>query len=91
MNHNYFAVALVFLAGVLGYFSQQLTGQNLQIMAVKTINASLLTSISLAFVYFTRGTRYDVIKEIFDEKNIAGALYIGLFMLALSVCLTVVS
>lgn len=91
MNQNHFAGIVVFLAGVLGYFAQQLTGENLQIVAVKAINASLFTSVSLAFIHFTRGTKYDVLREIFDEGNVAGALYIGLFMLGLSICLTVVS
>lgn len=89
MNHNYFAGILTVLAVALAFFAQQLTGQNLEILAIKLVNVALLTGTSLAFIKFTKGTKFDVLKEIFEEHNISAAIYIGLFVLALALAITV--
>lgn len=90
MNQNHFAVVLVVLACVLGFFAESF-GVALQVTSVKFINVAMLLGTSSALVYFTRGTKYDVLKEIFDEHNIAAALWLGLLTLAISLACTVVS
>jgi hypothetical protein len=89
MNEKHLTIGLVALAAVLGFFAEQFTGASLQVVAVKIINAALLLGTSFALIKFTRGTQVDVIKEIFEEHNNAAALYIGSFIIALAIALTV--
>lgn len=91
LNENFFAVLMLGLAGTLGYFASQLTKDNLQITAVKVINAALLLGISAGFIKLLRGTKYDVIKEIFEQNNIAAAIFTVGFVNAISIAITVVS
>lgn len=89
LNQSAFAIALCAAAAVLGYFAQQLTGDNLQIVAVKVINAALIMVIPSAFIHFLRGTKYDIYEEIFVQHNIAAAIFVGLAWLSFALGVTV--
>jgi hypothetical protein len=88
-DEKYLVIITIIIAGVLGYFAQVLSGSNLQIVTTKFINLTLLVIASFAIIKFTRGTKYDVLREIFVEGNIAAAVYLGMFILACSISITV--
>ena len=90
ITQNHFSVVLVVLACVLGYFADRF-GVSGQIFSVKFINVAMLLGTSSALIFFTHDTKYDVIREVFDEGNVAAALYIGLSVIALAIACTVVS
>lgn len=91
LNENLFAVGTVALATVLAFFAGQATIDNLQIVAVKGINAGLLLGLSAGFLKVLRGTKYDVIAEIFDQHNVAAAIFTVGYVIALALALTVTS
>lgn len=90
-NENFFAVFVTGAAATLGYFASQLTQDNLQITSVKVINAALLLLLAAGFIKLLRGTKYDVVKEIFEQKNIAAAIFTVGFVHAFAIAITVVS
>lgn len=91
INENFFAVFITGIATTLGYFASQLTQDNLQVTAVKAINVALLLLLSAGFIKLLRGTRYDVVNEIFEQNNIAAAIFTVGFVNAFAIALTVVS
>lgn len=90
-NENLFAVLSIATAAVLAFFAGQITHDNLQIVAVKGINVAILLGTSLGFMNALRGTKYDVVSEIFDQNNIAAAIFTVGFVMAIAMSLTVVS
>lgn len=90
-NQNHFIVALVAVTLGVAYKAAQLTQSNLEILANKLISGSLTLLVPSMFIYFLRGTKYDVYEEIFDNKNTAAAILLGLAWLATAVAFTVVS
>jgi hypothetical protein len=91
LNHNHFIAFFIVLTVFICYYAQQLTGQNLEILANKMISGALVLTVPSGFIYFLRGTKYDVYAEIFDEKNIAAAVLLGFAWLAFGLAVTVVS
>lgn len=91
LNENFFALFVTGAAATLGYFASQLTQDNIQITAIKVINAALLLLLSAGFIKLLRGTKYDVVKEIFEQNNIAAAIFTAGFVNALAIAITVVS
>jgi hypothetical protein len=89
LNQNHFLGIIIVIAIGLCYFAQQLSGSSLQIITTKVINATLLCVFSLAFIKFTRGTKNDIIEEIFKENSVAAALYVGMFVIAFAIAITV--
>jgi hypothetical protein len=48
-------------------------------------NVTLLLSLGFGLQYFQMGTRFDIQKEIYDEQNIAGAIYQAGIWIALAI------
>lgn len=91
LNENLFAVSAVVVAAVSAFFAGQATIDNLQIVAVKGINVAMLLGLSAGFLKLLRGTKYDVIAEIFDQHNVAAAIFTVGHVIALALALTVIS
>ena len=91
LNENIFAVGTVGVSALLAFFAGQATVDNLQIVAVKGINAALLLGLSAGFLKLLRGTKYDVVDEIFDQHNVAAAIFAIGYVLAIALAITVTS
>jgi len=90
-NENAFTVLAVAVAAVLAFYAGQFTKDNLQIIAVKGINVAILLGTSLGFMKALKGTKYDVVSEIFDQGNVAASIFTVGFVVAIALALTVVS
>lgn len=77
---------LVLTAGI---FSTYLTvlGSNdrLQILAILLLKIGIYLNIGSLFVAFLNGVNYDIKKEIFEESNVAAALFVGAFWIGLAI------
>lgn len=76
-------VAVLACAG--GYFLAP--GRELaltDIVLVKVVSVSVFLALSVGLLYALRGIKYNVLAEVFDEDNIAGAIFTGLMMIALA-------
>lgn len=91
LNENTLAVIMVIVSLFLGFNLNSFSHEFLQINSTKVINLSLLLGSFFALVKLLRGIDCDVVKEIFEEKNTAAAILVGLLAVALSLAITVVS
>jgi len=76
-------IALAAAAG--GYFLAP--GRELalsDIVLVKAVSVAVFMIFSLGLIYCLKGIRYDVLAEIFEQDNTAGAIFTGLFLVALA-------
>ena len=80
-------VALIACAG--GYFIAP--GRELalaDIVLVKVVSVSVFLSLSVGLVYALRGIKYNILAEVFDEKNVAGAIFTGMFIIAMALVIS---
>ena len=78
INHNLFTVVFVILSVIATGFVVQ-SGADLtvaELVSTKLFNAAVPMGLFLGFVYTLRGTAYDVLEEIFDQHNIAAAIFL---------------
>ena len=79
---------VVLAAAVGGYFLAP--GRELalaDIVLVKVVTLSVFLIAALGMLYTLKGTRYDVLREIFDENKNAGAIFSGLLLVAIALVL----
>ena len=77
MNEKIFTLILVVFAGLALLF---LPGSGLaaaEIITLRLVYLALLLLVTVAFVFFLRGTKFDVYAEIFDRHNVAGAIVVA--------------
>lgn len=53
----------------------------------KGVSLSVFLIAALGMLYTLKGTRYDVLREIFDENKNAGAIFSGLLLVAIALVL----
>jgi hypothetical protein len=78
-NQNHFTAALgvasvVLTAAVIGSGSELTVGE---LLSTKLVNAVTPLGMCMGFLYFLRGTQYDVLKDIFEEHNMAAAVFVA--------------
>lgn len=79
---------VVLTAAAGGYFlapGRELALADIVLVKVVTLSVFLITA--LGMLYTLKGTRYDVLREIFDENNNAGAIFSGLLLVAIALVL----
>lgn len=47
-----------------------------ELLSTKLFNAAIPLSLTLCFIYFLRGTKFDVLEEIFERQNISCAIFL---------------
>lgn len=80
-----YTIIIVLLAAIGGYFLAP--GRELaltDIVLVKVVSLSVFLASAFGTIFALKGTRYDVLREIFDENKNAGAIFTGLFLVALA-------
>ena len=89
LNENILTISVVCASVILAFLAGQATQDSLQILSVKVTNAALLMGLSALFLKLLKGTKYDVVNEIFEQHNIAAAIfaigYVGSLALAITV------
>lgn len=81
-----FTIIIVLLAAAGGFFLAP--GRELalaDIVLVKVVSVATFLALAVGLMASLRGVQYNVLAEVFDENNTAGALFVGLFLLALAV------
>lgn len=76
---------IVLAAAAGGYFLAP--GRELalaDIILVKAVSLAVFLTAGFAMLYALKGTTYDVLEEIFDENNTAGALFAGLLLVSIA-------
>jgi Na+-transporting NADH:ubiquinone oxidoreductase subunit NqrB len=61
----------------------------IQVWGIKLLNGGLFLGSAFGTIYFLKGTTYDVLHEIFEEHNIAASIFVGMYLLALAIVLTI--
>ncbi len=80
-----FAVIVVFLAAAGGYMFAP--GRELalaDIVLVKVVSVATFLALAVGMLASLRGIKYNVLAEVFDQNNTAGALFVGLLLVALA-------
>lgn len=81
-----YTVLVIAMAAVGGYFLAP--GRELaltDIVLVKVVSVATFLALTVGLVASLRGVKYNVLAEVFDENNVAGALFVGLLLVALAV------
>lgn len=84
-SETIFTIIIALLAAVGGYFFAP--GRELaltDIVLVKVVSVSVFLALSVGLIYALRGIKYNILAEVFDENNVAGAIFTGLMMIALA-------
>lgn len=80
-----YSVLIVMLAAVGGYFFAP--GRELalvDIVLVKVVSVAVFMTATVGLLFALRGVKYNVLAEVFDENNTAGAIFTGLLLIALA-------
>lgn len=83
-----YSLLIVMLAAVGGYFFAP--GRELalvDIVLVKVVSVAVFMSSTVGLLYALRGVKYNVLAEVFDQNNTAGAIFAGLLIVALALVL----
>lgn len=89
INENHFSGLFLVVAAILGYSVESMTSAFFQISAVKIFNVGLLLGAFFALIKVMRGTKRDLLKEIFDENSTAAAIFLTGILVALAISVTV--
>ncbi|MGE0156687.1 MAG: hypothetical protein AB7T17_06630 [Geobacter sp.] len=83
-----YTAVLIILALAGGYFFAP--GRELalaDIVLVKIVSVAVFMAAAVGLLYALRGVKYNVLAEVFDQNNTAGALFVGLLLVALALVL----
>lgn len=83
-----YTIIIALLAAVGGFFLAP--GRELaltDIVLVKVVSAAVFLSFTISLLYVLRGTKYDVLGEVFNEDKGAAAIFSGLLLVALALVL----
>lgn len=84
-SETVFAVIVAFLAAVGGYlFAPGRELALVDIVLVKVVSVAVFLSLTVGLLASLRGIKYNVLAEVFDEHNTAGAIFTGLLLIALA-------
>jgi len=87
-TESLYSFFVVLLAAVGGYFFAP--GRELALMdivLVKVLSVAVFMSATVGLLYALRGVKYNVLAEVFDQNNTAGAVFTGLLLVALALVL----
>lgn len=84
MNEKIFAAIMVILAGTAVAILPGAAMPAADIVTLKLLYIALLLSVIYGLLHFLRGTKCDIQAEIFDENNLAGAVFVGSIIIALA-------
>lgn len=54
------------------------------VVLVGAVKTTTFLALGLGFIYVLKGIKYDVLSEVFDEGNTAGAIFTGLVLVAMA-------
>ena len=80
-----YTIMLVVLSAVGGYVLAP--GRELALVdmvLVKAVSVAVFLVFTFSLLYVLKGTRYDALKEIFDDDRGAAAIFTGLLLVALA-------
>lgn len=80
-----YTIIIVALAAVGGYFLAP--GRELalsDIVLVKVVSVATFMALAVGLIASLRGVNYNVLDEVFDQNNTAGALFVGLMLVSLA-------
>lgn len=84
-NENHFGLLFLILTIVVAWiFAPGRELVLMDIIVLKMVYVAILLSVMIGFLFFLRGTRYDVMKEIFEENNSGAAVFVIGVLIALS-------
>ena len=84
-SETIFSAIIVLLAAAGGYFLAP--GRELalaDIVLVKVVSVAAFLVLAMGLLASLRGVKYNVLAEVFDQNNTAGALFVGLLLVALA-------
>lgn len=84
-SETMYTAVLILLALVGGYFLAP--GRELaltDIVLVKVVSVAVFMAAAVGLLYALRGIKYNVLSEVFDQDNSAGAIFVGLLLVALA-------
>ena len=55
-----------------------------EIVVLKMIYVAVLLAVAVGVLFFLRGTKSDIFAEIFDQHNIAAAIFVAALLLAIA-------
>ena len=85
-SESIYTIIIVALAAIGGYFLAP--GRELalsDIVLVKVVSVATFMALAVGLLASLRGVSYNVLAEVFDEHNTAGALFVGLLLLAVAI------
>lgn len=84
-SETIYTIIIVVLAAAGGYFFAP--GRELSltdIVLVKLVSVAAFLTLAIGLLAALRGVKYKVLAKVFDEGNIAGAIFTGLLLVALA-------
>ena len=84
-SETIYTIIIALLAAVGGYFIAP--GRELalaDIVLVKIVSVATFMAAAIGLLFALRGVKYNVLAEVFDENNTAGAIFTGLLLIALA-------
>lgn len=84
-SETIYTIIIAAMAAVGGYFIAP--GRELalaDIVLVKIIGVACYMAAAIGLLFALRGVKYNVLAEVFDENNTAGAIFTGLLLIALA-------
>ncbi len=84
MNEKIFVMGCsIFAVAALFFLPNSWVGAA-EIVTLHLMQIALLLAFAFGTLFFLKGTRYDIHKEIFEENSISAAVYAGAIILALA-------
>lgn len=80
-----YTIIIIALAAIGGYFLAP--GRELaltDIVLVKVVSVATFLALSVGLLAALRGVKYNVLAEVFDENNVAGAIFTGFLLVAIA-------
>lgn len=84
-SETIYTIIIVLLAAVGGFFLAP--GRELaltDIVLVKFVSVATFLALAVGMLAALRGVKYNVLAEVFDENNTAGAIFAGLLLVSLA-------
>lgn len=84
-SETIYTIIIALLAAVGGYFIAP--GRELalaDIVLVKVVSVATFMAAAIGLLVALRGITYNVLAEVFDDNNMAGAIFTGLLLVALA-------